>query len=532
MLGIINKARRAISFLFQSLFQQLDEKDELVQLADKIDWYGIGEKLKGCFAEMGRQALPIRMMVGLLIIKYVYNLSDEKTLNAYKKSPYVQYFCGEDEFQKKKPCSDGMLSLFRKRIGEEGCKYIFQESVRIHGDKALEEDVVVDSTVQPKNITYPTATKLLVKVLGYCYHYAKKLDISLTNSYKDMIKPLLKILRFEKNNKKAGSIKKARNRLRTIVINVVKTFEKKLSEEQKILMRSELEKYHQIIRQTEPKTLYYIEKNAQKSIKVFGYIVGFCCKFIKNFSLNIDDKYRIAFIEHINNIKNKTGKGKKKYINLEIEKIIKTSSALLEEIDKNLSEEQRLTVSTKIKNLHKLLDDQIKARKTLCSIHEPGVACIAKGKDGKKCEFGSKASIVMTKTTGIIVGVQDFQGNPFDGKTLKPSLDMATETVGKTPKNVFTDRGYRGAQKDLKDTIHHIPDSPKSTATELDKEEARKNFGRRSAVEPVISHVKSDFRLARNFLKGAIGDTINLLLSAAAFNMQKWCNSLQQAPAE
>ncbi len=138
----------------------------------------------------------------------------------------------------------------------------------------------------------------------------------------------------------------------------------------------------------------------------------------------------------------------------------------------------------------------------------------------------------MTKTTGIIIDVKDFQGNPFDWKTLKSSLDMTSETVGKMPKIVFTDRGYRGAQKDIDETMHHVPETPKSNATELDKEEARKNFGRRSAIEPVISHVKSDFRLARNFLKGTIGDTINLLLSAVAFNLQKWCNNLPQEQAE
>lgn len=528
MVSILNKAHEALSLLYQTIFQQVDQKDELIQLADKIDWYGIGEKLKGFFSDKGREALPLRLMVGLLIIKYIYNLSDEKVIDAYKKSQYVQYFCGEQHIQKQKPCSASLLSQFRTRIGEEGCKYIFQESVRIHGENALEEDVVVDSTVQPKNITYPTPTKLLVKVLGYCYHYAKKLNIHLSDSYKDLIKPLIRTLRFEKSCKKAGTVKKARNKLRTIVINVVKNFEKKMTEEQKSLMRSELDKYHQIIKQTEPKTLYYIEKNAQKSIQDFAKIIGFCCKYSKNFNLDIIDKKRQKFIEHVHNIKSKAGKGKKKYINQEIDKIFKIASDSLESVESVINDDQKIQLASGLHKLHNILDNQINARKNLCSIHEPGTACIAKGKDGKKYEFGSKASIVMTKTSGIIIGVKDFQGNPFDGKTLKPSLDMAAETVGEMPKNVFTDRGYRGAQKDLENTTHHVPEAPKSNATDFDKEEARKNFGRRSAIEPVISHIKSDFRLARNFLKGSIGDTLNLLLSAAAFNFQKMCNALLQ----
>ena len=181
------------------------------------------------------------------------------------------------------------------------------------------------------------------------------------------------------------------------------------------------------------------------------------------------------------------------------------ASDSLESVESVINDEQKIQIASGLRKLHKIFDNQINARKNLCSIHEPGTACIAKGKDGKKYEFGSKASIVMTKTSGIIIGVKDFQGNPFDGKTLKPSLDMAAETVGEMPKNVFTDRGYRGAQKDLENTTHHVPEAPKSNATDFDKEEARKNFGRRSAIEPVISHIKSDFRLARNFLKGSIG---------------------------
>ncbi len=524
MTGTINKERHAISFLYQTIFQQIDKKDELVLLAGKIDWNGIGQKLQKFFSDGGREALPIRRMAGLNIIKYMYNLSDEKVIDAYKKSPYIQYFCGEEYFKTEYPCSNAMMSVFRKRIGEKGCSYIFQESVRIHGDKILEEDVVVDSTVQPKNITYPTPAKLLAKVLGYCYYYANKFNIPLSDRYKNIVKPLLRTLRFEKSNKKSGSVKKAKNKFRTIVVNIVKVFENKLSDEQKILMKSKLEIYHQIIKQTEPKTLYFIEKNALASIQKFGKIIGFCYKYAKEFDIDVNIKLKKNFIECIHNIKNKNGKGKKKFITREIEKISKIANSLVVIIDQNLTDEQKETDSDKLNFLYNLLEKQNKEKKNLCSIHEPNVACIAKGKEGKKFEFGSKASIVMTKTTSIIIGVKDFQGNPFDGKTLKPSLDMAAETVGKMPKNVYTDRGYRGAQKDLENTVHHVPEAPKPNAANFDKDEARKNFGRRSAIEPVISHVKSDFRLARNFLKGVVGDTLNLLLSAATFNFKKMCN--------
>ena len=67
-----------------------------------------------------------------------------------------------------------------------------------------------------------------------------------------------------------------------------------------------------------------------------------------------------------------------------------------------------------------------------------------------------------------------------------------------------------------------------ANASQYEKRKARKNFGRRSAIEPVIGHLKNGFRLARNYLKGTIGDSINLLFAATAFNIRKWLNALAQ----
>jgi IS5 family transposase len=45
---------------------------------------------------------------------------------------------------------------------------------------------------------------------------------------------------------------------------------------------------------------------------------------------------------------------------------------------------------------------------------------------------------------------------------------------------------------------------------------------RRAAIEPIIGHLKSDFRLSRNLLKGQVGDEINVLMAASAWNLRKW----------
>jgi len=113
----------------------------------------------------------------------------------------------------------------------------------------------------------------------------------------------------------------------------------------------------------------------------------------------------------------------------------------------------------------------------------------------------------------------------YDGDTLKEILPQIERVRGKVPETSFCDRGFRG-RKQVAGTSIAIPGAAPSDASEYDKRKARKNFGRRSAIEPVIGHLKHDFRLARNYLKGTLGDAINLLLAAAAFNMKKWMNAL------
>jgi transposase, IS5 family len=71
-----------------------------------------------------------------------------------------------------------------------------------------------------------------------------------------------------------------------------------------------------------------------------------------------------------------------------------------------------------------------------------------------------------------------------------------------------------------------IPKPPKKRATNYEKQKARKRFRRRAGIEPVIGHLKSDYRLGRNFLKGKVGDSINLMMAAAAFNFKKLLKQL------
>ena len=148
---------------------------------------------------------------------------------------------------------------------------------------------------------------------------------------------------------------------------------------------------------------------------------------------------------------------------------------------------------------------------------------ITKWKDHKKYEYGTKASIVATKDSGVIVGVVAHNKNNHDSKTLEAAITSANQTRTTPIKEAICDRGYRGIKEVLGTTIS-IPGSPLKRDSEYQKQNKREKFKRRAAIEPIIGHLKSDFRLAKNYLKGFIGEQINLLLSATAWNLKKWMN--------
>jgi len=155
------------------------------------------------------------------------------------------------------------------------------------------------------------------------------------------------------------------------------------------------------------------------------------------------------------------------------------------------------------------------------SLHEPGALCIAKGKAHKKYEFGRKASIAMLRDSGVIVSAVSFDENLYDGDTLSDTLALAQTNSGKRFASMLVDNGYRGRPEACGVKIEP-PARIRKTDTPYEKRKRRKRFARRSAIEPVIGHLKSDHRLARCFLKGSAGSAINLGLAAAAWNLKIW----------
>ncbi|MBW2003162.1 MAG: transposase [Deltaproteobacteria bacterium] len=204
-----------------------------------------------------------------------------------------------------------------------------------------------------------------------------------------------------------------------------------------------------------------------------------------------------------------------------IERKLKTiAKRLVRELERKLPASSLGRYSQEIALFQKIVAQKRNSTNKIYSIHEPQVYCISKGKDHKNYEFGSKASIAVTKNSGIIVGAVHLSTNIYDGHTLPETLTQTTELVGQRPKVAICDRGYRG-KSNIDGTTIEIPKNPGKRASAYEKRKARKSFRRRAGIEPIIGHLKSDYKLMRNYLKGSLGDSINLMLAAAAFNFRK-----------
>lgn len=169
----------------------------------------------------------------------------------------------------------------------------------------------------------------------------------------------------------------------------------------------------------------------------------------------------------------------------------------------------------------KILRQKRSDQHKIYSLHEPQTQCISKGKDHKKYEFGTKVSIMMTKTTGVIIGALNYRENLYDGHTLDAALAQQERVCERKVDIAYADRGYRG-RKEINGTTICIPDNGVNrTITSFKRNKLRKSFCRRASIEPSIGHLKSDHRLSRNFYAGTIGDDIDVMLSAAAYNFKR-----------
>jgi transposase, IS5 family len=188
------RAKPPAPVVVQDLFRQelvniIDMRHELVRLAELIDWSVFDREFGAQFVSAtGRPALPTRLVAGLLYLKHVYALSDEEVIARWTENPYHQHFCGERYFRHEVPCDPSSLVRWRKRIGEEGVEWLLTQTIegaKKSGavKKTSLSTIVVDTTVQPKAIAYPTDSRLLNRAREHLVAEAQSQGIELRQSY-------------------------------------------------------------------------------------------------------------------------------------------------------------------------------------------------------------------------------------------------------------------------------------------------------------------------------------------------------------
>jgi IS5 family transposase len=411
------------SDLFKArLDQMVDLQHPLAKLARQIDWGFLSEKFGEAYADVpGRPPLPTRLMAGLAILKHTFNLSDEALCERWVENPYHQLFCGEAFFRHDLPFDRSSMTRWRQRMGEEKIAALIQESLNVatRTGAAKPSDftkIIVDTTVQPKAVAFPTDAKLLHRAREKLARMAKRQGVALRQSYVRVGKHALIAHQRYAHAKQFRRANKALRTLRTYLGRVMRDVMRKI-------------------------------------------------------------------------------KG---------------------DTDKQAAFAQLLSLAHGVRHQH-----QRQRGKKIYSLHAPEVECIAKGKSHKPYEFGVKVSVAATLNPSaggqFVAHVKALPGNPYDGHTLETVLPDIEKQIGATITRLVADKGYRGhnAPEEYKFKIYLS--GQKRGVTEAIKRDLR----RRSAVEPVIGHLKSDHRMDRSHLKGSKGDAVNAVLAAAGYNFRR-----------
>src|SRR3954465_14633864 len=408
--------------LFRARLDQIVAPDHpLVKLARAIDWSFLEERCGAVYTdEPGRPPLPTRLMAGLAILKHRRDLSDEVLCERWVENPYDQLFCGEEFFRHTLPFDRSSLTRWRQRMGEDKLIALIQESLavatRVGAAKPADfRQVIIDTTVQEKAITFPTDAKLMHRARGRLVRLAKAKGVALRQSYARVGKLALIQRQRYAHARQFNRANKALRRLRTMLGRVIRDITRKIRGDEAL------------------ESVFARPLSLARRVK--------------------DQRQR--------------ERGRKVY-----------------------------------------------------SLHAPEAECIGKGKAHKPYEFGVKVSVAtpLNRCRGgqFVAHVKALPGNPYDGHTLATVIPALEQTIGAELERIIADAGYKG---------HHAPEEKRlrvygggqkrglSAAIKL-------ALRRRSAVEPVIGHLRGEHRRGRNHLVGSQGDAINAVLAAAGYNFR------------
>ena len=223
--------------LFQSHFDQLlDPRHELILLANKIDWSGLEAGFVDTYhPNNGAPAKAIRLMVGLQYLKYTFNESDESVVARWVENPYWQYFCGYTHMQHECPIHPTSMTKWRHRVGVERLEKLITETIALavrekYLPKRDLERITVDTTVQEKNITHPTDSKLLYKAIVKLGDAAKSRGIELRQSYVRVSKKAAVMAGRYAHAKQFNRMHRSLRKLRTYVGRMIRDIRRKTTD--------------------------------------------------------------------------------------------------------------------------------------------------------------------------------------------------------------------------------------------------------------------------------------------------------------
>jgi len=404
--------------LFRARLDQIiNMKHELVQLAAKVDWAWIDGEIAPLYSDQGRPGIETRFVIGLLLLKHIYGLSDEGVCERWVYDPYFQHFTGEEFFQHQFPHERSDLSHWRKRLGDK-LELLLAESLRVaHQSGALRTKdlarVTVDTTVQPKAVTFPTDAKLLHAAIKGLNRLARKHGVRLRQSYLRIAKQAAMIAGRYAHAKQFNRHRKQLRLLRSRLGRIIRDIGRKIAGD------ADLEAVFQW-------PLVYASQIRSQQQRQRGW--------------------------------------------------------------------------------------------KLYSFHAPEVECIGKGKASAPYEFGVKVSVVTTNARApggqFVLNAKALPGNPYDGHTLKGAIEATERLTGCSIERAYVDKGYRG--HDASNPHRVFISGQKRGVFGIIKRELR----RRSAIEAVIGHMKTEGHLARCYLKGFVGDAANAILTAVGHNLR------------
>ena len=263
--------------------------------------------------------------------------------------------------------------------------------------------------------------------------------------------------------------------------------------------------------------------------KLCKKVIDYCNKIAENEGIKQRQRYTKVSKQLVRNTYNGKHPKRAKLARKSQRQLKTIAMRLIRELERNFTAEQQEFYRESMELYTKAVTQKRNDTDKVYSLHKPFTRCIAKGKAHKQYEFGNKVGLVTTSNKGkkIILGIKAFLQTPYDGHTIEPLLEQMETGGQQLPKELVYDRGGKG-KSEIKGVKISIPGVPRKTDTAYQKHTKRKKFRTRASIEPIIGHLKTDFRLAQNYFLGETGPQINALLSATAWNMKKMMEILKE----